>query len=123
MSLAGAASPSLSRVFARAERMVGRKVAGEYILVPIVGRGADVDSIFNLNGVGAFIWERLDGKADGDVVVRALVARYEVDEAQAANDYQDFMSKLQTIQAVTVVPRTEATGLEAEMADTEEGAQ
>lgn len=123
MSLAGAASPSLSRVFARAERMVGRKVAGEYILVPIVGRGADVDAIFNLNGVGAFIWERLDGKADGETIVRALVERYEVDDAQAANDYRDFMNKLQTIQAVTVVSRTGAAELAAEMAGTEEGAQ
>jgi hypothetical protein len=103
--------------------MVGRKIAGEYILVPIVGRGADVDAIFNLNGVGAFIWERLDGKAAGDVIVRALVERYEVDDAQAANDYRDFMSKLQTIQAVTVVSRTEAAELAAEMAGAEEGAQ
>lgn len=80
--------------------MVGRKIAGEYILVPIVGRGADVDAIFNLNGVGAFIWERLDGKADGDVIVQALVERYDVDGARAAEDYRDFIGKLQSIQAV-----------------------
>lgn len=100
MSLAGAASPSLARVFARAERMVGRKVAGEYILVPIVGRGADVDAIFNLNGVGAFIWESLDGKTKGDVIVQALVEQYEVSWAKAAEDYRSFIEKLLSIQAV-----------------------
>ncbi len=80
--------------------MVGRKVAGEYILVPIVGRGADVDAIFNLNGVGAFIWERLDGKTGGAEIVHALAERYDVDEARAGDDYCDFIGKLQSIHAV-----------------------
>ena len=110
VSLAGAASPSLAQIFARAERMVGRKVAGEYILVPIVGRGVDLDAIFNLNGVGAFIWERFDGKTGGDAIVQALVERYKVETARATADYCDFIGKLQSIQAVTEAgePKTNA---------------
>jgi hypothetical protein len=90
--------------------MVGRKVAGEYILVPIVGRGVDLDAIFNLNGVGAFIWECLDGKTAGAVIVRALAERYDVDEARAVEDYRGFIEKLQSIQAVTEAgePKTNA---------------
>jgi hypothetical protein len=95
------AAPSLHDVLVRSERMVGRKVADEFILVPLVGKGADVDAILNLNRVGAFIWERIDGKRDGDAVVDALVGHFEVDRARAAADYLEFVEKLLSVNAVS----------------------
>jgi hypothetical protein len=92
--------PTLSEVFVRSERIVGRKLAQEYVLVPIVGHGADVDSIFNLNAVGALIWEKLDGKNSGQDVVEAIVERFEVTAARAAADYAEFVEKLVSINAV-----------------------
>ena len=90
----------LGDVFERSDRIVGRRLADEYILVPIVSRGADVDSIFNLNRVGALIWERLDGRTSGQAVVDAIVERFEVDAKQAADDYAEFIDKLVAIEAV-----------------------
>jgi hypothetical protein len=92
--------PSLARVFARSDRMVGRQVADEFILVPLVGRGADVDSILNLNRVGTFIWEAIDGSRDGASVVEALVQRFEVDRDRAAEDYLGFIEKLVSLRAL-----------------------
>lgn len=92
--------PLLSEVFERSDRIVGRRLADEYILVPIVSRGADVDSIFNLNGVGALIWEKLDGRTSGQAVVEAIVERFEVDAAKAAEDYAEFVAKLVSVDAV-----------------------
>ena len=92
--------PTLSEVFVRSERIVGRKLAQEYVLVPIVGHGADVDSIFNLNAVGALIWEKLDGKNSGQDVVDAIVERFDVTAACAAADYAEFVEKLVSINAV-----------------------
>lgn len=91
------------KVFRQSERMVGRRIAGEYVLVPIVGRGADVEAIYNLNGLGAFIWEQLDGARTGEAVVQAIVDRYEVDREMAESDYETFLDQLLTIQAVTPV--------------------
>jgi hypothetical protein len=93
-------TPALSDVFERSERVVGRRLADEYILVPIVGRGADVDSIFNLNRVGALIWEKLDGRTSGEAVVEAIVERFDVDAARAAEDYAEFVAKLVSVDAV-----------------------
>jgi hypothetical protein len=90
----------LDRVFARSERVVGRRVAGEFILVPLVGRGADLDSIFNLNRVGAFVWERLDGSVCGAEIVARMVEHFEIDEPAAASDYGQFIDQLQAIGAV-----------------------
>lgn len=98
-----AEAPPLGAVFARAERMVGRRIADQFLLVPIVSRGADVDALFNLNRVGTFIWERLDGATPGSLIVDALVTRFAVERDQAEADYRSFLASLLEIQAVEVV--------------------
>ena len=98
--MTSAETPSLTQVFVRSERMVGRRIAEEYVLVPIVGRGPELEAIFNLNRVGAFIWERLDGRASGDEIVGDLVERFDVERARAVDDYRAFMAQLLSIQAV-----------------------
>jgi len=91
---------ALAGVYARSDRMVGRRVADEYILVPIVGRGANLDSIFNLSRVAAFIWESIDGRRDGYAIIEAVTSRFEVDRRQAEDDYCHFLEQLVTIEAV-----------------------
>jgi hypothetical protein len=80
--------------------MVGRRIADEFVLVPIVGKGADVDSIYNLNALGAFIWERLDGRTGGRAIVDAIVERFEVERPAAAADYLRFIAELRSIAAL-----------------------
>lgn len=89
--------------YARAERIVGRRIADEYVLVPIVGRGADVDALFTLSRVGAFIWEQLDGERDGEQVIAALLARFDVARARAEQDYREFVEQLLSIGAVRAI--------------------
>jgi len=101
----------LREVFARSDRMVGRPIAGEYVLVPLVGRGADVDSILNLNRLGAFIWEALDGERTGAEVVDAIVARFEVETKEAARDYEEFIETLRDLKAVVPVRPPESLRL------------
>jgi Coenzyme PQQ synthesis protein D (PqqD) len=96
-------APGLADAYARGARIVGRRIAGEYVLVPLVTHGADLDAIYNLNAVGAFIWERLDGRATGAAIVSALVAEFEVDEERAREDYVAFVAQLQGMQAVDLV--------------------
>jgi hypothetical protein len=95
--------PSLDHVFGRSDRMVARRIADEFVLVPIVGHGAQVDSIYNLNRVGAFVWEQLDGRRTGVQIVELLMARFDVDRAAAEEDYRVFVAKLLSIGAVSRV--------------------
>ena len=96
----------LDAIYARSERMVGRRIADEYLLVPIVGRGAEVEAIYNLNTIAAFIWEELDGKTPGEAIVRAIATRYDVDDETAVADYRTFIGQLQSIRAVVLVDRS-----------------
>ena len=96
-------SVSTEAVFARSARIVGRRIAGEYVLVPLVTHGADLDAIYNLNAVGAFIWERLDGRTAGARIVAALLESFAVEPVQAEADYLDFVGRLQALGAVEAV--------------------
>lgn len=85
---------ALSDVLLRSPRIVSRRIAGELVLVPLVTHGADLDAIYNLNAVGAYIWERLDGRASGDAIVADLTGTFEVGAEQAAADYLEFVAQL-----------------------------
>jgi hypothetical protein len=80
--------------------MVGRRIGDEYVLVPLAGRGADLDSILNLNRVAAFVWEQLDGERRGRDVVEALLDRFAVERAQAEKDYLELLETLVELGAV-----------------------
>ncbi len=96
--------PRLDEPFARSARMVGRRIGDEYVLVPLAGRGADLDSILNLSRVAAFVWERLDGARTGAQVVDAVVERFEVERAEAEADYLELVETLLDIGAVERPP-------------------
>jgi hypothetical protein len=80
--------------------MVGRRIGDEFVLVPLAGRGADLDSILNLNRVAAFVWEQLDGSRSGGEVVDAVVERFEVERSQAEHDYLELVEDLVEADAV-----------------------
>jgi hypothetical protein len=96
--------PRLDEAFARSARMVGRRIGDEYVLVPLAGRGADLDSILNLSRVAAFVWERLDGARTGAQVVDAVVERFEVERAEAEADYLELVETLLDVGAVEPSP-------------------
>ncbi len=47
-----------------------------------------------LNPVGSAIYGLLDGTRDLDAIVRAVVAEFDVDEATARKDVEDFLADL-----------------------------
>jgi len=80
--------------------MVGRRIGDEYVLVPLAGRGADLDSILNLNRVAAFVWEQLDGSRTGTALADALVERFEVERERAEADVLELLETLLAVKAV-----------------------
>jgi len=84
--------------------MVGRRIGDEYVLVPLAGRGADLDSILNLSRVAAFVWEMLDGTRTGTEVVDAVVERFDVGRRRAEADYLELVDTLLELRAI--VPAT-----------------
>ncbi len=86
---------SLNRVFRQRQEMVTREIAGEVILVPVRGKLAQLQQIFVLNPVGAYIWEQLDGERDLEAIRRGLVDSFEVTSSEAEADLVEYLGALE----------------------------
>jgi hypothetical protein len=64
------------------------------ILVPIRGKLADMQRIFTLNDVGAYIWSSLDGERSLGEICEDLRLDFDVKKEQAQRDMSDFISEL-----------------------------
>jgi hypothetical protein len=99
-----------TRIYAKDSNMVARKIAGEMVLVPIRQNVGDLASIYNLNEVGARIWELVDGKATAGQIKDRIVEEYEVTPEQAEADLMEFLNQLEQIKAVSLVIPVQSIG-------------
>jgi hypothetical protein len=90
-------------IWQRSDRIVGRRIGGELVLVPIFARGTDADAIFHLNKTAGFIWEHLDGKKDVDEISRLMAERFEVLPDRAAIECRELLETLRGLGAVACV--------------------
>jgi hypothetical protein len=80
-------------VYARREDVLLREVAGEHLLVPVRRNVADMQAVFAVNGIGAYIWELLDGERTMGAVLAAILDRFDVGAEEAA-DLNAFVERL-----------------------------
>ena len=92
------------RLYRREDHIVAREIAGETILVPIRGNLADMQRIFNLNTVAAYIWGRLDGETRLEDVRSGMMADFEVEKEEADADIHDFISELLEAELIVGLP-------------------
>ena len=79
---------------------VFRKIVDEMVLVPIRQNVADMDCIYTMNGVGAFLWERIDGQATPADLQAAVVQEYAAEPEAVSGDVDDFLTELLAIGAI-----------------------
>ena len=87
----------LRKCFKRDASIVSRKIAGEFILVPIRSKTADIDGLYTLNEVAARIWELADGKRTVQEIRDAMVEEYAVESAEAEKDLVEMLQQLESI--------------------------
>jgi hypothetical protein len=80
--------------------IVSRKIADEFILVPIRQNVGDLESISTLNEVAARIWELIDGKKKVREIKDKIVEEFEVTPQQAEKDLIEYLGQLQEIEAI-----------------------
>lgn len=84
----------LNQIPSRSPSVVTRKTGSEYVIVPVTGNIADMDSIFTLNETGAFIWEQIDGEKSVEEIIRLVVDEFEIDRDTATNDVLGFLDSM-----------------------------
>ena len=93
---------NLNNTYQKDSNIVYRKIADEYILVPIRQQVADLNCIYTLNEIGALIWELIDGKSNIKQILKNITASYDVEEEAAKDDLISFISQLLKIKAIDV---------------------
>lgn len=80
-----------------------RKIVEESVLVPLHKDVADMDCIYTLNSVGAFIWEQLEQPATTDALQAALLEEYDADPEVLQADLARFVEEMMSIGALIEV--------------------
>ena len=78
------------------ENFVLRQVAGSYVVVAVGAASVDFNGMLTLNDSGALLWRTLEGGANRAALLAALTSEYDVDEAQAARDLDEFLRSLRS---------------------------
>jgi hypothetical protein len=86
--------------YRRTEAFVARAIAGETVLVPIRRQIGDLESIYTLNEVATFIWERLAEPATVAEIARALEEAFAGDPAEMRSDLDTFLAELLDLGAI-----------------------
>ena len=90
----------LGKCFSKDPNIVSRKIAGEYILVPIRQSAGDLDSIYTMNAVGGRIWELLDGQRSVSDLKDIIVEEFDVSLEEAEEDIKTFLDQLMSMNVV-----------------------
>jgi hypothetical protein len=90
----------IDRVFRKNENFVFRQIDDETILVPIKNNVGDMGAIYNLNEVGAYVWEHLDGEKTLLDIRNMVAVNFDVSLEDAECDLLEFMNQLEKIDAV-----------------------
>ncbi|HAH07124.1 MAG TPA: PqqD family protein [Elusimicrobia bacterium] len=91
----------MPRRFAKSPDFVGRKIADEFILVPIRRKVGDLQSLFTLNETGTRVWELIDGKRTEEEIQSVLLEEFDAPAEQVARDVAELLGQMEAIGSVT----------------------
>jgi hypothetical protein len=87
----------MTKIYSKNPDVVFRKIADEFILVPVRQKAVDLKSVYTLNEAGAFIWEHIDGSRSVSQIKDNLAEEFEVEASQAEYDVANLLSQLEAL--------------------------
>ena len=89
--------------YLRNPNYIYRKIVDESVLVPVYNNVADMNCIYTLNGMGAFLWEHLAVPVTRQELEALVLAEYNADPEVLVVDLEKFLLELITIGALQEV--------------------
>lgn len=80
--------------FIRNQEVVGRKIDGELIIVPIRSGVGDLNSLYTLNPVGSVLWDFMTEGHTIPEMVQRICDEFEVTATEAQKDIESFLDSL-----------------------------
>lgn len=90
----------LAQRFQKSPTMIFREIAETFILVPISHDVTDMEALYELDGVAAYIWDQIDGEKDGYRILQQIIEKYDVTPETAQQDLVEYLEQLASVQAI-----------------------
>lgn len=71
-----------------------REVGDQTVIVPTGQMVFDFNCLITLNTSGRWIWDHLDESQSAETLTREIAIEFDVDEAAAGKDIEEFLSEL-----------------------------
>lgn len=68
-----------------------RKVAENYVVVPVGKEALDFNGMVTMNETGAFLWKQMEEDRTKEELLKALMEEYEVTEERASAGVEKFL--------------------------------
>ena len=82
------------------KELVKRNIAGDIILVPIGNASLEIKGLITLNEAAEIIWDALPSAESVADLVKAITDFYEIDDATAKHDVNEFLEKLRELDII-----------------------
>ena len=76
------------------KEFVLRKIAGDYVIIPVGKTVIEFNGLITVNEVGVSIWNMLQNEVTFDQIVQGILNEYEVEESVAREDIREFLDQL-----------------------------
>ncbi|MDD5129968.1 MAG: PqqD family protein [Candidatus Omnitrophica bacterium] len=90
----------MKKCYKKNSSFVFRMIDDEALLVPMVKTTEEVDCIYTLSPLAAWIWEKIDGKTNVEKIKKMIIQEYAVAETTAEKDLNDFIAQLEEIESI-----------------------
>jgi hypothetical protein len=97
----------VDKCFKKSRNVVDRLIGDEVVIVPVRSELSVQGTIYNLDPVGAQIWQKIDGTSSVREIREHLVNTMDVSRDQAEKDLIEFLKDLESIGAIEEVDKLE----------------
>jgi methyltransferase-like protein len=91
------------QIYCKAEHVVHRRIADKNVLIPIARQLGDLQNLFAINDVAAFIFEQFDGRRTAAQICELLAERCDVPVASIEEDVSGYMVQLAELDLIRPV--------------------
>ena len=95
--------PLLEKQYFRNEQFISRRIADEFLLIPVANQLSGENWLFVLNEVGARIWELIDRGRSVQQIEQLLLEEFDTTPEQLEEDLLSVLDQLLELGAIEAV--------------------
>ena len=95
--------PLLEKQYFRNEQFISRKIADEFLLIPVANQLNGDHWLFVLNEVGGRIWELIDRERSVQQIGQLLLEEFDTTPGQLEEDLLRLLGQLQELGAIEAI--------------------